>query len=219
MEDFSLHELGDFIQSLTNTLSFAVQNNILLPTTVQRVDDLLNIFLDKAEVCLNKMELCDDSQEENPDPNPNPEPLVFLGFSLNIYGAGAESVEAGHTDGLTFKVDVDGVVYTVIGSLTMTPIDMHLAMKALLTATTQDFVLVDMYENGSTTNYGYVLNAKSPTLAFLNKKVIVSVEKAETSPAYYGNITVQGVLSPADPNDIMQQVGITPGIGYFVKPN
>lgn len=219
MKDFSLDELGVFLQTLTNTLSVAVQNNILLPSTVLRADTLVNTLLDKIEVCLNKMELCDDDSQ-NPDPTPEAEPLVFLGFSLNIYGDGVV-VENGHTDGLTFKVDVDGVVYTVIGDLTMTPIDMHNAMKDLLLATTQDFVLVDMFENGSTTNYAYTLNAKSPTLAFLNKAVTVSVEKDVTAPvsgAYYGNITVQGVLSPADPNDVMQQVGLLPGTGYFKKP-
>jgi len=220
--EVKLVEISEFLDSLSKTLAFAVEKDFLKQTTVSRLDKIVNDLLDKAEVCISKLDLCPDDEnnqdnQDNNHDNTNVDPLVFLGFSLNLYGTTND--DNGHTEGLTFRVKVDGILYEVIGSNTKSPYSLHKEMATLLTNTTQPFYLDSFINNGSITNYGYVLNAKSPTLAFLNKKVIVSVEKAETSPAYYGNITVQGVLSPADPNDIMQQVGITPGVGYFVKPN
>ena len=170
----TLTEVTNAIKTFIDQLVVIKENELLKPETLERFDILANIFLNKVEVCLNGLDLCggDDEQTTITTTNAQPaaEPLVFLGFNLNIYGAGAEKVEDGHTDGLTFKVDIDGVVYTAVGSTSKNPIQLFNEMRDALVNTPQPIVLVGFKENGSTTNYSFTLNAKSPTANFIGKK-------------------------------------------------
>lgn len=220
--EVKLVEISEFLDSLSKTLAFVVEKDFLKQTTVSRLDKIVNDLLDKAEVCISKLDLCpddennQDNQDNNNDQdNTNVDPLVFLGFSLNLYGTTND--DNGHTEGLTFRVKVDGILYEVIGSNTKSPYSLHKEMATLLTNTTQPFYLDSFVNNGYITNYGYVLNAKSPTVNYIGKEVVVEVLKTENSPSTYGNITVQSSISTPDPNDVMQQVGVMPGVGYFKR--
>lgn len=219
----TLTEVTNAIKTFVDQLVVIKENELLKPETLGRLDTFVNTFLDKAEVCLNGLDLCGSGDEQvtttTTDAKPSVEPLVFLGLCLNIYGAGAEKVEDGHTDGLTFKIDIDGVIYTAVGSTSKNPIQLFNEMRDALINTPQPIALVEFRENGSPTNYSFTLNAKSPTTNFIGKKVVVWVERTEGCQAYFGNITVQGKQSPPDPTDIMQQFGVQPGVGYFKAPN
>ena len=211
----TLTEVINAIKTFVEQLVVIKDNQLLKPETLDRFDTLANVFLNKVEVCLNGLDLCGGGDEQTTttttDAKPAVEPLVFLGFCLNIYGAGAEQVEDGHTEGLTFKVDIDGVIYTAIGSTSKNPIQLFNEMRDALVNTPQPIVLVGFQENGSKTNYSFTLNAKSPTTNFIGKKVTVWVEKTEDCQAYFGNITVQeNYGAPGESG---------PVTGYFKTPN
>lgn len=205
----TLTEVTNAVKTFVDSLVVIKNNGLLKETTLDKIDAAANIVLDKVLVCLPELDLCGggDSEEPTPAPDPQPpyDPAVYTGFSLNIY-----TVVPGVT---TYTVSVDGTDYTVVADETDTGVSLHAKMKTLLESNTQGFSLEHFNENGSETNYGFGLKAAAS--AFLGKKVVVSVSG---EGSYWGNITINGVGSPADPNDPSKYAGLAPGISEFYLP-
>ncbi|RUP38233.1 MAG: hypothetical protein EKK63_12700 [Acinetobacter sp.] len=204
-----IKNIAKLIETAVHSLAEIKEKELLKPETIDRVDDFINKVLDKLdklEVCLEKANFCEDEKPTD-DGGGQQEPApkrTYIGFSLNLY-----TVVAGVT---RFAVEVDGVVYAVTAEEGEDGIALHNRMKNLLAAVTEPFKLQEFRENGSATNYGYTLQSEE---AFLGKKVTVSVEGGGTS---YGNITIQRAMSPALPDDPMNEQGKAPGVGYFEFP-
>lgn len=122
----------------------------------------------------------------------------FIGFghdSAQIYfNLNVPSADVYGTNGMVYKVTVDGVEYIAYGDSTKVGIALHTEMRDLLQANTQGFTLPTWVENGSPTNYAYGIKAPAGSNGTWNGKV-VRVEVSDPNGIGYGNITVAGEYS------------------------
>jgi hypothetical protein len=160
---------------------------------LDKANAILAKFLDKLDVCVDKMDLCGGGDGNGDGGNGDGgnggeyKPLAFVGFSVNLYSE--------TTEGAQFIVSVDGQQFEVQGAEAKSGVAMHNEMKSKL-ENNPNFDLKFYPENGSPTNYAYVLYEKvSGSLAGKEVSVIVSNMS-------YGNITING-----NNTDQMQCVG------------
>lgn len=186
------------------------ESGFISESNVEKANTIIGKFLDKAEVCIDKLDLCPPKPDGDCGCGGNgggdqPKPLAFVGFSVNLYSETSE--------GAKFIVTVDGEEFLVDGAAAMLGVDMHIAMKNKL-SNHANFDLKFFPENGSPTNYAYVLNEKVSGSLF-GKQVTMSVSGTPVEPGtpgisnfFWGNITINGVNTDQ-----------LPGIGQFIYTN
>lgn len=110
-------------------------------------------------------------------------------FSCNLWGTTGD--DTGNVDGYVFKVIIDGVEYEVVGTPAMTPSQMHIEMYSLIKANNQGVICLNLYVNGSPSNYGYYLAAPVGSNGTWNAKVITIVVTEGGNPRF-ANATIGG---------------------------
>lgn len=210
MENNENDNVGQQIGALLTGLAALHESGFISESNVVKANTLIGKFLDKAEVCIDKLDLCPEDTGSGcgcggNDGGDQPKPLAFVGFSLNLYSETSE--------GAKFVVTVDGEEFLVDGAAAMSGVDMHLAMINKL-SNHPNFILKSFPENGSPTNYAYVLEEKVSGSLF-GKQVTVSVSGAPAqegvpgaSSFFWGNITINGVNTDQ-----------LPGTGQFIYTN